>query len=136
MLDTTDSFATLGFEAWLDNHKFFDTDHVQVRQQIFIEIPDEDGEHELRLVLKNKTFDHTQVDSDGNIVADARLTITDLSFDEILLGHMVTEQAVYVHDFNSTSTTTQHKFYHELGCNGTVTLKFDTPVYLWLLEHM
>ena len=106
MLDTTDASATLGFEAWLDNHKFFDTDHVQARQQIFIEISDDDNEHELRFVMKNKTSDHTKVDSDGNIVADARLTITDLSFDNILLGHLVTEQAVYTHDFNGTSTTT------------------------------
>jgi hypothetical protein len=136
MLDTTDASATLGLEAWLDNHKFFDTDHVQVRQQIFIEISDEDNEHELRFVMKNKTSDHTRIDSNGNIVADARLIITDLSFDEIALGHMVTEQAVYVHDFNGTSTTTQDQFYHELGCNGTVSLKFNTPVYLWLLEHM
>jgi len=136
MLDTTDSSATLGFEAWIDNHKFFDTDHVQERQRIFVEISNDDAAHELRFVMKSKTSDHTKVDSNGNITADARLIVTDLSFDEILLGHIVTEQAVYVHDFNGTSTTTQDKFYHELGCNGTVTLKFDTPVYLWLLEHM
>jgi hypothetical protein len=86
--------------------------------------------------MKNKTSDHTKVDSDGNIVADARLTITDLSFDEISLGHMVTEQAVYTHDFNGTSAIIQDQFYHELGCNGTVSLKFNTPIYLWLLEHM
>ena len=136
MLDTSDSSATLGFEAWIDNHKFFDTDHVQQRQRIFVEISDDDGNHELRFVMKNKTSDHTKVDSDGNITADARLIVTDLSFDEISLGHMLTEQAVYTHDFNGTSTITQDKFYHELGCNGTVTLKFDTPEYLWLLEHM
>jgi hypothetical protein len=136
MLDTSDSSATLGFEAWIDNHKFFDTDHVQERQRIFVEISDDDGNHELRFVMKNKTSDHTKVDSDGNITADARLIVTDLSFDEISLGHMLTEQAVYTHDFNGTSAVTQDQFYHELGCNGTVTLKFDTPVYLWLLEHM
>jgi hypothetical protein len=136
VLDTTDSSAALGFEAWIDNHKFFDTDHVQARQQVFVEISDDDANHELRFVMKNKTSDHTKVDANGNIVADARLTITDLSFDEILLGHMLAEQAVYTHDFNGTSAITQDQFYHELGCNGTVTLKFDTPVYLWLLEHM
>jgi hypothetical protein len=136
MLDTTDSSATLGFEAWIDNHKFFDTDHVQERQRIFVEISDDDGNHELRFVMKNKTSDHTKVDSNGNITADARLIVTDLSFDEILLGHMLTEQAVYVHDFNGTSTVTQHKFYHDMGCNGTVSLEFTTPICVWLLENM
>jgi hypothetical protein len=49
---------------------------------------------------------------------------------------MVTEQAMYTHNFNSTGPSTQDKFYGELGCNGTVTVKFNTPIYLWLLEHM
>ena len=135
-LDTTNTEATLGFEAWVDNQKFFDTDHVQTQQQIVLEITDDDGEHELRFVLKNKIFDHTRVDEAGNIVADANLIVTDLAFDEIKLGHMVTEQAVYTHDFNGTGAVAQHKFYSEMGCNGTVSLKFTTPIYLWLLEHM
>jgi hypothetical protein len=136
VLDTTDASAALGFEAWINNHKFFDTGHVQSRQQVFVEISDDDSNHELRFVMKNKTSDHTKVDPNGNITADARLIVTDLSFDYILLGHVVTEQAVYTHDVNGTSTMSQHKFYNELGCNGTVSLKFSTPVYLWLLEHM
>jgi len=87
-------------------------------------------------VLKNKTAEHTQVDDHGNIITDARLLITDLAFDEIKLGHMLVEQAVYTHNFNGTGATIQDKFYGELGCNGTVSLKFSTPMYLWLLEHM
>jgi hypothetical protein len=135
-LDTTDPDASLGFEAWVNDQKFFDSNHVQARQPIVIEITDDDGEHELRFVLKNKTSDHTQVDETGNIIADARLIVTDLAFDEIQLGHMVTEQAVYTHDFNGTRQLTQDKFYNEMGCNGTVSLKFSTPIYLWLLEQM
>jgi hypothetical protein len=135
-VDTTDPAAALGFEAWINNQKFVDSDHVQAQQPIVIEIADDDGEHKLRFVLKNKTSDHTQVDADGNIVSDARLSITDLAFDEIQLGHILTEQAVYTHDFNGTQQEIQDKFYKEMGCNGTVSLKFTTPVYLWLLEHM
>jgi hypothetical protein len=135
-LNTTDPEAALGFEAWVDDQKFFDADHVQVQQQVVVEIADDNGEHELRFVLKNKTADHTQVDEAGNIVADARVIVTDLAFDEIRLGHMVTEQAVYVHDFNGTGQPTQDKFHSEIGCNGTVSIKFSTPIYLWLLEHM
>jgi hypothetical protein len=136
ILDTTNPTAPLGFEAWVNDQKFFDTDHVQAQQQIVVEIADDDTEHELRFVLKNKTSDHTQVDADGNIVSDARLIISNLTFDEIRLGHMVTEQAVYTHDFNGTGQLIQDKFYGEMGCNGTVSLKFTTPIYLWLLEHM
>jgi hypothetical protein len=136
-LATTDTTAELGFEAWIDERKFLDVDHVQETQPVTVELDDQDDtEHELRLVLKNKTTEHTQVDEHGNIVADARLAITDLAFDEIKLGHMLVEQAVYTHNFNGNGNTTQDKFYGELGCNGTVSLKFATPMYLWLLEHM
>lgn len=136
-LDTTDATAKLGFEAWIDDRKFLDVDHVKQAQQVTLELEDQDdAEHELRLVLKNKTDEHTQVDEHGNILKDARLRISDLAFDEITLGHMLVEQAVYTHNFNGTGATTQAKFYGEMGCNGTVSLKFATPMYLWLLEHM
>jgi hypothetical protein len=136
-LNTTDATAELGFEAWIDERKFLDVDHVKETQSVTVELDDQDDtEHELRLVLKNKITAHTQVDEQGNIIADARLQITDLAFDEIQLGHMLIEQAVYTHDFNGTGKETEDKFYGELGCNGTVSLKFSTPMYLWLLEHM
>jgi hypothetical protein len=136
ILDTTNPSATLGFEAWVDDQKFFDTEHMLDQQQIVVEIADDDGEHELRFVLKNKTLDHTQIDESGNIVADANLIVTDLAFDEIKLGHIITEQSTYTHDFNGTGQLIQDKFYGEMGCNGIVSLKFSTPMYLWLLEHM
>ena len=136
-LATTDATAELGFEAWIDDRKFLDVDHVKETQTVTVELEDQDdAEHELRLVLKNKTTAHTQVDEHGNIVADARLQITDVAFDEIRLGPMYTEKSVYTHDFNGTGEATVDKFYGELGCNGTVSLKFSTPMYLWLLEHM
>lgn len=136
-LATTDATAELGFEAWINERKFLDVDHVKETQSVTVELEDkDDAEHELRLVLKNKTTAHTQVDEHGNILADARLLITDVAFDEIQLRNMFSEQAVYTHDFNGTGETTQAKCYGELGCNGAVSLKFTTPMYLWLLEHM
>ena len=135
-LDTTDVTIPLGFEAWFDNKKFHNIDHVANRQNISIEIPDDEASHELRFVLKNKTAEHTQIDATGNIVTDARLNITNIAFDTIQLGQLISEQATYEHDFNGTHALAQHKFYGEMGCNGTVRLKFSTPVYLWLLEHM
>jgi hypothetical protein len=135
-IDTTDASALLGFEAWIDNHKFFESDHVSALEQISTQLPDDSANHELRLVMKNKTVDHTKIDEAGNIISDARLVITDLAFDEILLGHVVTEQAVYAHDLNGSGTMSDHKFYGEIGCNGVVSLKFATPMYLWLLEHL
>jgi hypothetical protein len=136
-LSPTDPSVALGFEAWVDDLKFFDSEHVQTAQQLSVEIADTDNkEHELKFVMKNKTSDHTKIDEHSNIISDARLIITDLTFDEIQLGHMVTEQATYTHNFNGTGQQTQEKFYGEIGCNGIVSLRFSTPMYLWLLEHM
>ena len=136
ILNTTDPAAELGFEAWIDNQKFCDIDHVQSEQAISIEIDDEDAEHELKFILKNKTAKHTQIDENNNIVSDSTLTIKDLAFDEIKLGYMFNKLSVYYHDFNGSSNFVENKFYGEMGCNGTVSLKFATPIYLWLLEHM
>ena len=137
-LNSTNTAVPLGFEAWIGQTKFFDTDHVQGPQTVTMQIADNDNEqHQLRLIMKNKLPEHTQVDTDGNIIADARLIITDLSFDEIQLGHMFGQQAEYRHDRNGTAQeTVLEKFYGEMGCNGTVSLEFTTPVYLWLLENL
>jgi len=135
-LKTSDNQAELGFEAWVDDTRFTDIAHVQGNQLIKIDIPDVDGNHELRLVLKGKTEKHTQINDNGMIVSDATLTISNLAFDEIKLGHMLTQLATYNHDFNGTKQPVQDQFYGEIGCNGTVGLKFTTPIYLWLLENM
>jgi hypothetical protein len=135
-LKTTNGLAELGFEAWVDDTKFIDIAHVQGAQQITIDMPDVDSDHELRLVLKNKTEAHTQINEQGAIVSDALLTINDIAFDEIKLGHMFAQLTTYSHDVNGTKELIQDKFYGQMGCNGTVSLKFATPVYLWLLENM
>jgi hypothetical protein len=135
-IDTTDASAVLGLEVWVDDQKFFDTDHVQAAEKISIELVENESEHELRFVMKNKSSEHTKIDSNGNIIKDASLTITNLTFDEMPLGHMLVDHAAYTHDFNGTGAVTDSKFYSEMGCNGTVSLKFSTPIYLWLLEHM
>jgi hypothetical protein len=132
---TSDPGSALGFEAWINDYKFFDSEHVQDTQEISVEISDDDAEHELKFVLKNKTPEHTTVDEQGVIVSDARLSITDLAFDEILLAQIVVNKSTYTHNFNGSGVETQEKFYGEMGCNGTVSLKFATPMYLWLLEN-
>jgi hypothetical protein len=135
-IDTTDASVSLGFEAWIDQHKFFVTDHVKEAEVISVDVDDVEAEHELRFVLKNKSPLHTQIDSAGNILSDACLTVKDITFDDIKIGHVFTELAEYRHDFNSTGQAITEKFFGNLGCNGTVSLKFTTPLYLWWFEHM
>jgi len=136
VVNTTDSAVPLCMEIWLNNQQIFNQEWVTDSQTISYELSDLDAEHELRFVMKNKTADHTTVDESGSIVKDACLIISDLAFDEIALGHIVTEKAVYAHDFNGTGSLIQDKFFGQMGCNGTVSIKFTTPMYLWLLENL
>jgi len=135
-IGTTDASAILGMEIWLDQEQIFNVDHVKEIIKFTHEFDEADVEHELRFVMKNKTVEHTRVDESNNIVHDASLTIADIAFEEIKLGHVFVEQAVYTHDFNGTRPEIKDTFFGEMGCNGTVSLKFATPIYLWLLEHL
>jgi hypothetical protein len=133
-LGTTNPAAGLAMQVWIDSEKIFDQPVVETTP-IEFDLTEDEANHSLRFVMSNKMSGHTQIDSNGNIVADSRLTVSDLEFDEIPLGQIVIDKAVYTHNFNGTAEETQSTFYGEIGCNGTVELKFTTPVYLWLLEN-
>jgi hypothetical protein len=132
----TAAAVPLGMEVWIDNQKLFDQDHVQKSHTISTDLSDDDGEHELRFVLKNKLSEHTQVDADNTIISDARISVSDIEFDGIALNQLVPGLAEYQHNFNGSGELSVHKFYGELGCNGTVSLKFTTPIYIWMLENI
>ena len=134
-IGTINPAAELGLEVWIDDQQLFDTNHVS-DQQLEWSISEDEAEHELRFIMKNKTTGHTQVDENGKIIQDSRITIQNLCFNEIKLGQLVIDQAEYIHDFNGTKDSVTDKFYGEIGCNGTVSLKFTTPIYIWLLENM
>jgi hypothetical protein len=137
VLNTTNPLTPLGVEIWVDNDQVFNTEHLEDSCKFEHYLDDSEGNHELRFVLKNKLPSHTVVDDNGNIISDSTISINDISFDEILVGStIVTNIAVYTHAFNGDGEKTQNKFYSEMGCNGEVSLKFTTPVYVWLLENM
>ena len=134
-IGTINPAAELGLEVWLDDQQLFDTNHVS-DQQLEWQVTEDEADHELRFIMKNKTTDHTQVDENDKIIQDSRITIQNLCFNEMALGQLVIDHAEYIHDFNGTKDSVTDKFYGEMGCNGTVSLKFTTPIYIWLLENM
>ena len=98
-----------------------------------------EGEHTLQISFVNK--DHTCntfVDADGKIVEDLFIHLTKLEIDDIdlenLLSHSVYDLATPV-EFNGAqvSSMPNHRF---MSWNGTITLKFTSPFYLWLLENL
>ena len=133
---TSDASAKLGLEAWIDNIKFFNSTHIDQSQTISVDLSDHDAEHELRFVLTGKTAEHTKLDGQGNIVKDATLSLSDIIIDGIDINQLFQEKSVYTHDFNGSQSEIQDKFYGTVGCNGTISFRFTTPIYLWLLENM
>ena len=126
----------LGCEIWIDDTCLIDTDHVNQTLHVEHKFNDLDGEHLLRITLKNKLSEHTQVDESGAIVSDALLSISNINFEGIDCLQIMQDRAVYRHNFNGTADQIDDQFFNCMGCNGTVELKFTTPLYLWLLENM
>ena len=135
-IDSSDKKIPLGTEVWIDDICVVNVEHVDRIVHFSHAIEEDDAEHELRIVMKHKTPNHTELDNAGNIICDAMLSISDIKFDEIALGQVFLNKTVYTHDFNGSQSSVEDKFFGSMGCNGTVSLKFTTPLYLWLLENM
>jgi hypothetical protein len=135
-IDTTDAEARLSIEVWIDDVCLYQNSHVKELYQFSHAMSDENGNHELKIIMQGKTIDHTSVDSQGNILKDALISVTNMQVDGIDIGPLFHKLAQYQHDFNGTQPPTQENFFAHMGCNGTLSLQFSTPMYLWLLENM
>lgn len=135
-VDNTDYSVPLGLEIWLDDQLIHDVNPVSQAQHIEFTVSDSDAEHSLAFVLKNKLPQHTKINSNNEIIQDATIKISNVEFDGIPLGQVLIDLAEYHHDHNGTGTVSVNKFYGEMGCNGRAHLKFNTPIYMWMLDHM
>jgi precorrin-2 methylase len=136
VITPSDCGAAIGVEVWVDQHCVINCEHVDKTVPFEHTLEDADGDHELRIVMKHKQAAHTRIDDQGRIVQDAVLTVSDLEFDGVDIMQVARDHAEYCHDFNGSQAAGKHRFYGDIGCNGTVNLKFSTPAYLWLLEHL
>jgi hypothetical protein len=135
-ISPSDATCPLGVEVWIDQQQIFNCDHLASTETVQFGVEDDDGEHELRVLLKNKLPEHTKIDTSNKIVQDAVIKVEHFMFDRVVVDYAVHEQSIYYHNYNSSEEITQHQFFGIMGCNGTLSLKFTTPIYLWLLENM
>lgn len=104
---------------------------------IMHEFDDEQArEHCLEITLDGKLPSHTKINAQGEITQDVVLRLSDFALDDIELKHLFFDHCVYRHDVNGTDILQDRKFWSDMGCNGTVTFRFSSPAYLWLLENM
>ena len=135
-IQTSNPAAALGLTIYIDQTVLFQIDHVKESVKFETTVETEEGAHELRIVMSGKTNEHTQTDEQGNITKDVFLTVNNFVLEDLDTSAIFTDHAKYHHNFNGNGADTVDKFYGDMGCNGTVSLAFSTPIYLWLLENM
>lgn len=106
-------------------------------QTVRVEWPEDDApqNHALKFQMSGKRIEHTTMENHV-ITADCSLRISNFTMDGILIQQHLENHNRYCHDHNGNSDPVCEQFYGIMGCNGTVELQFNTPVYVWFLETL
>ncbi len=91
---------------------------------------EEDVPHQLQIRLENKDNGDTIVEGQ-TIVKDMLLNVDSIEIEEISLGNLLWDESEFLPDDSQRPILKQCV---NLGWNGTYTLTFTSPYYLWLLE--
>ena len=126
------------FSIWLDDHVVTQSEIASSAEQIVsFERRVDEGQHELKIRLENKTLNDT-VTENGQIIKDMVLNIDDIIIDDISLGNLLWS-AEYILDEKQMYQGKEIDHLDgcvNLGWNGTYVLKFSNPFYIWLLEKL
>ena len=133
---TNDVHSGLSLEISFNNKLLQTIDATELTQKIQLSIECDTGDQLLDFTLKNKTPQHTILNDQGEIVKDSSIGIENFVIDYVELEHTFYEQCRYNHDFNGSQKPIDDDFFGTMGCNGTVSLKFTSPVYRWLVDTM
>jgi hypothetical protein len=97
-----------------------------------VDVPE--GPAVLKIRLENKNWkDTVQNEEKTEILKDMLLHIKSVEIDEIDLANMIYTKTEFVGD--DTTRPTLDKCI-DLGWNGTWSLPFNSPFYIWLLENI
>ena len=103
-----------------------------------VELSDNES-HQLTFTLYGKTNNDTEILEDGTIKQDTLVKLSQLQLENINLTNTMSlhnDIFYYEHDTNGTAQLEKHTLYNTLGCNGTATINFTTPFYIWSLENL
>ena len=121
----------------INNHVLYRGDPMGSIVTVSHDIDDTDlSDHRLVIELTDKTEAHCEVNDNGDIVKDTVVTLHSIMFDDVDITGIMRRVSRYQHDFNGTGQPTEQPLMGTMGCNGTVTFDFTSPVYLWILENM
>lgn len=92
--------------------------------------------HQLQILIDNKNEANTQVDENGNILADTTVELKSIQINEIELMPLVYHQEEFAGFYINGNENEQIKKIVNFGYNGVWKFNFKTPVYDWILEHL
>ena len=88
----------------------------------------------LKIRLENKDWtDTVQSEDKSTILKDMLLDVKSIEIDEINLGDLVWSKSQFIGDDPERPALTNCV---NLGWNGTWSLSFESPFYIWLLENL
>jgi len=126
------------FSIWLDDHIIIQSEIPDILSHpIAFERAISEGTHSLKIRLENKTTADTVIEN-SNIIKDMLLNIDDITIDDISLDNLLWSAEYRLDDpqeYNG-KTITHLDSCVNLGWNGTYTLNFTSPFYIWLLEKL
>jgi hypothetical protein len=111
----------------------------------FVKSCQEGEKYTLQINRSNKDKRQTVLDKNGEIIKDQLLHIKQIEIDEIDIGALVYEgvyEPKYAEPWFSqqvkkgTEPSKTLKNVTSMGHNGTWTLAFESPFYMWLLENL
>ena len=136
-INANNEASDINIKVLIDNQQIFESVATTQIQSITYEIDDHPRLHNLQIVMSGKSRRHTKVNKQGEIESDVFVELTSLEFDGISVSEIFClGKECYTHSFNNpTAEPFLDEFYGIIGCNGTVDLQFETPIYLWLSQY-
>ena len=99
---------------------------------------EEDQQHKLTIVYDNKSARHDVVLQDGLPIKDKRIEINCISFEDIDLDFFTlsSQDSLSYTTTDPQGENTKGFDATKLSWNGSTTLLFESPIYIWILENL
>ena len=136
-ISVSDPSRPLNFKILLDDKEVFFEKTTQSEYTFLSVIDETNNTHSIKFIMDGKGDDHTTMDGD-KLISSAQIEITDISFDDNVISELLLSNeslTTYTHNSNGYSDEIVEKFNTScMGFNGEIEMKFETPLYLWLLD--
>lgn len=90
--------------------------------------------YEVEICLLSKPDGYTTLDSNGNIISDTLLKISNICIGKTDISQWIFQNSKYICEDNKY-TIHPGRFFGSLGIVGCVKFSFNTPSLLWLIEN-